>query len=45
MKRDIYVNYMICKHLFVTISDVNQMSEAQKEYYMSQIEKYLNAQD
>lgn len=45
MKRDIYVSYMICKYLFVTIADVNQMSESQKDYYMCQIENYLNAKD
>lgn len=42
MKRELYENYLLMKHLYLSINEINSLEPHIKCYYICEIEKFLN---
>ena len=44
MKRELYVNFLLVRYMFMTMDQVNSLEDHEKEYYVIEIEKYLDSE-
>lgn len=44
MKRDLYVNFLLMKHINMTMEQCNKLEDHEKDYYVIEIEKYLDSE-